>query len=62
MYKCCDCGIAFIEPRTYEEKHEFWGAPCYETFTCCPSCGSDEIEECNGDEDEEDLEIYDEPE
>lgn len=51
---CEDCGAEFDEPGTIKEKHEFWGAPCYETFLCCPKCKSDYIEEIKESEVEED--------
>ena len=46
MFKCNDCGNRFYEPDTYRECiGEFWGMPAYETFSCCPVCKSEEIEE-----------------
>ena len=45
-YKCNDCECEFNEPESYEEcMGEFWGTPAYETFYCCPCCGSDAYEE-----------------
>lgn len=45
-YKCNDCEREFNEPDSYEEcMGEFWGSPAYETFYCCPFCGSDDYEE-----------------
>lgn len=57
MIKCSNCGARFED---YEIRHreeyvsEFWGSPAYATIPCCPSCGSDEIEETDEDEDEAD--------
>ena len=44
MY-CADCDTYFDEDelKTRQEcMGEFWGSPAYETFACCPHCGSDE--------------------
>lgn len=55
MIKCSNCGARFED---YEIRHreeyvsEFWGSPAYATIPCCPSCGSDEIEETDEDEGE----------
>ena len=61
-YRCCDCGNTFREPGTYKESREFWGAPCYEEFDCCPVCGSDEIEDFDGDISYEEYDPTGEPE
>lgn len=46
MWKCYDCGATFEEPATYQENvGDFWGAPAYESFDCCPNCKSDDIED-----------------
>lgn len=48
MFKCCNCGCIFTEndAGTYQEcVGEFWGAPAYETFMCCPECKSDEFDD-----------------
>ena len=60
MLWCCECETAFEE----EDAHvvhdcvgEFWGEPAYQDFLECPFCGSDEIEDYEGqDEEEEDEE------
>lgn len=45
-FRCNNCGCEFDEPkRVKESRGEFWGAPAYETMYCCPSCGSDDLEE-----------------
>lgn len=45
MIRCEDCGEVFETPDTYSECiGEFWGAPAYETFGCCPFCGSSELD------------------
>jgi uncharacterized OB-fold protein len=52
-YRCNDCGNYFDEPATYTEKMgEFWGAPSYDTFSCCPCCKSEAIEEVDVDPEE----------
>lgn len=46
MFKCNCCGRTFDEPDSYTENvGEFWGAPAYEEFSCCPYCGDDCFEE-----------------
>lgn len=46
MFRCNDCDAVFTEPDTYRELiGEYWGTPAYETFGCCPECGSDDYEE-----------------
>lgn len=46
MWKCYDCGAIFEEPATYQENvGDYWGAPAYESFDCCPNCKSDDIED-----------------
>lgn len=43
-YKCIECGYVFDdgEQAVFENDcKEFWGAPCKETFSCCPMCGGD---------------------
>ena len=63
---CNECGKIFYEPGRYEEKHEFWGAPCSETFYVCPACNSEDFDEYTGDTDGmdiyEDYDPRDEPE
>lgn len=50
MFKCEDCGATFEEVSTYQEcVGEYWGAPAYETFGCCPRCKSTEFEEVSED-------------
>lgn len=39
MFRCNYCGKFFDEPDSYKEcMGEFWGAPAYEEFSCCPYC------------------------
>jgi hypothetical protein len=47
MFKCHDCGHIFdeCEAGTRNEYHSEVPGGAYERFMCCPSCGSDEIEE-----------------
>ena len=40
---CLNCMSVFEEPSRYEQKSEFWGAPCSEIFYSCPYCDSDDI-------------------
>lgn len=42
---CLNCKSVFDEDETskYEQRSEFWGAPCSETFCSCPYCGSEDI-------------------
>ena len=40
---CLNCMSTFEEPSKYEQRSEFWGAPCSETFYSCPYCDSDDI-------------------
>ena len=45
MYICNDCGSEFEDPKLERERlGEYWGAPAWETWGVCPSCGSTEIE------------------
>lgn len=75
LYKCDNCGEVCYEEElgSYQEcVGEFWGAPAYETFSCCPRCGSDEVYEWdedkerylddyfNDDDAEAETEYYDE--
>lgn len=40
MYVCLDCDSLFEEPNTYYgETLEYFGAPCRECVSGCPSCG-----------------------
>lgn len=51
MYKCNDCGKRFEEPKiTQESRGEYWGAPCWEMYSVCPYCKSDDIDEETEDE------------
>lgn len=61
MWKCsCGCIFTDDEAGTYQEcVGEFWGAPAYETFMCCPSCGGDEFDEYYEEEEEEESENED---
>lgn len=57
MVKCFDCGwIGDAEElkAVEESRGEFWGMPAYETMYYCPCCGSDCIDDYNGEEDDED--------
>lgn len=60
MLWCCECETAFEEEDAkvvHDCVGEFWGAPAYQDFLECPFCGSDEIEDYEGqDEEEEDEE------
>lgn len=56
-YKCCDCGRIFDEPKEYDERiGEFWGAPVYERFACCPYCDGDFDDYERYDEEDEEYE------
>lgn len=52
MYKCCDCGLVFDNPKVYSEDRTPYGGypePGFtEHFAGCPSCGGafDEAMEC----------------
>ena len=52
MFKCCECGYVFEDPKAWEESRgEYWGVPCTETMYGCPKCRGDyeeakECEEC----------------
>lgn len=53
--KCYECGAIFNEEDAGEYQEcvgEFWGAPAYQTFLCCPHCNSDEIEDYEGGDEE----------
>ena len=44
---CCDCGRIFDEDEVAtwkESRGEYWGEPCYETMSGCPSCQCDYVE------------------
>lgn len=56
MLKCCECGKVFdASDAKYVQElvGEFWGAPAYETWMHCPHCGSDEIDDYFGSEEED---------
>lgn len=65
IYKCQDCRARFEEPivTEWKEKHEFWGAICYEDFreATCPECGGEDFEEIWEDAYDEDIDGPDEP-
>jgi DNA-directed RNA polymerase subunit RPC12/RpoP len=65
IYKCAECKARFDEPivNTWKEKHEFWGAICYEDFSeaICPECGSEDFDEIWEDAYDEDIDGPDEP-
>lgn len=54
MYRCIECGRIFEEGEEavwYEDRGEYWGIPCRERVTGCPSCRGDyeevfQCEEC----------------
>ena len=49
MFKCCECGYVFEDPKSWEEdRGEFWGVRCTETMYGCPKCCGDyeEAYEC----------------
>ena len=59
MIKCSDCGARFedYEVRTRSEYvSEFWGAPAYAEICVCPSCGSDDLEDYQEEEEAADDE------
>ena len=42
MYRCCECGKIFEEPKSVEEyRGEFWGTPAYERMDYSPCCEAD---------------------
>ena len=46
MFVCDNCGSEFESPKLrMEDMGEYWGAPAWEPWGICPSCGSEEIEE-----------------
>ena len=53
MYKCCDCGYVFEEPKNYSEDRTP-GYSCESSFmyrySGCPSCSGnyEEAKECDG--------------
>jgi len=56
IYKCENCGRVFPEEQADTRKElvgEFWGAPAYKEYYCCPDCRSDEIEEYESEGEEE---------
>lgn len=59
MIRCDDCGwVGEFEElkKVFEPRGEFWGAPCFETMTYCPCCGSDDLTDCvRGDEEDDDM-------
>ena len=51
MFKCVDCGHIFAEGEQdtwYEDRGEFWGVPCSERVSGCPTCRGDyeEVHRC----------------
>lgn len=53
--RCEDCGMIFQEYELRLDSEmigEYMGAPAYVTYTVCPVCGSMELEDYYGDEDE----------
>lgn len=56
MFKCCECGCIFEEPKSWQESRgEFWGIPCSETMYGCPNCEGDFEEVDADDNDDEEL-------
>lgn len=56
-YKCYECGHVFNEEDADTRKDyvgEFWGAPAYQDLPICPNCGSEELDEYTGSDNEED--------
>ena len=62
MLKCTDCGEIFDEDEVVYERvcwEDYYGVSGmlhgrhYGSMAICPHCGSDEIEECWEDDDEE---------
>lgn len=57
MFKCCECGHVFKEPKSWQESRgEFWGVPCSETMYGCPICEGDFEEVDADDNNDEELE------
>ena len=53
MWRCIECEDTFIEPGAYCEDPGYshlGGGQGYITILCCPSCGSECIEEFDEDE------------
>ena len=51
---CLDCGCNFDTPQVVKESRgEFWGIPCCEAMSYCPSCGSESFWEADEVEEEE---------
>ena len=47
MFCCLECGHVFSEEEIsvwQESRGEYWGAPCSESVSGCPSCGGDYAE------------------
>ena len=56
-YKCYECGHIFNEEEADTRKDyvgEFWGAPAYQDLPICPNCGSEELDEHTGSDNEDD--------
>lgn len=49
MYQCYNCDLVFERPEKIINRHG-WDYPPYEELMGCPACGSDDIEEVDGDE------------
>lgn len=55
-YKCYDCDEIFDEDDAGSRSEcvgEFWGSPAYESYMVCPNCGSDDLEEYVGNEEDD---------
>lgn len=49
MYQCYNCDATFEKPEKIIDTHG-WDYPPYEEVMACPHCGSDDIEEVDGEE------------
>ena len=45
MFYCANCEKTFSEPRSYEERHPYGMGYASESFSCCPHCSSENIED-----------------
>lgn len=55
--KCYECGAIFDEDDAETRREcvgEFWGSPAYESYSICPVCHSDDLEEYEESEEEDD--------
>lgn len=63
MYECNECGAEFDEFDLIFRRENLDGERGWErqTASCCPYCGSDNIERTRKDEDAEDFDARHEP-